>query len=66
MPSCFLSKRSGYPKYFGCLIGIDCSHISHAILDVFSNEPLPKESPLWRHSQVTITPHVAALSKVPM
>ena len=36
--------------------------LSGAILDVFEVEPLPKESELWRMSQVVITPHIAALT----
>ena len=35
-------------------------HIIAAIaLDVFENEPLPKDSPLWDYKNLIITPHVA-------
>jgi phosphoglycerate dehydrogenase-like enzyme len=33
-----------------------------AVLDVFSEEPLPPESPLWGLSSVVLTPHVSAVS----
>ena len=38
------------------------NQLKHAVLDVFETEPLPKESPLWGLDNVTITPHVSALS----
>ena len=38
---------------------LDEGALSAATLDVFSQEPLPAESPLWAHPKVTLTPHVA-------
>ncbi|ATC95415.1 2-hydroxyacid dehydrogenase [Pseudoalteromonas tunicata] len=38
--------------------------ISHAILDVFTIEPLPADHPFWRCKQITITPHASALTDI--
>ncbi len=42
------------------LEALDSGHISHATLDVFTNEPLPKSHPYWAHPHVTVTPHIAS------
>jgi glyoxylate/hydroxypyruvate reductase len=42
------------------LIGaLDSGHLGAATLDVYPVEPLPKNSPLWRHPKITVMPHVA-------
>lgn len=41
---------------------LDENHLSSACLDVFQTEPLPKDSALWRHSKVLVTPHVASMT----
>lgn len=38
--------------------------LSHAVLDVFQQEPLPQAHPFWHHDKVTITPHVSALTSI--
>ncbi len=44
------------------LAALDAGQLSHAVLDVFQAEPLPPGHPFWRHPQVTVLPHVAALT----
>ncbi|MEM8703957.1 MAG: glyoxylate/hydroxypyruvate reductase A [Pseudomonadota bacterium] len=43
------------------LVGtLDAGHLSHAVLDVFDEEPLPSDNPLWRNEKVTVLPHISA------
>lgn len=39
---------------------LEAGQIAGAALDVFEEEPLPPESPLWDMDEVLVTPHVAA------
>ena len=41
---------------------LDTEHLSGVHLDVFNQEPLPKEHPFWNHPNVKISPHVASLT----
>lgn len=42
------------------LAALDAGHLSHAVLDVFGQEPLPAAHRFWSHSSVTVLPHCAA------
>lgn len=52
--------RGGLQIEADILAALDDGTLGAATLDVFETEPLPAASPLWGHSKVTITPHVAA------
>lgn len=45
------------------ITALDAGYLSAAILDVFEVEPLPKESGLWKHPKVMLTPHSAGVSR---
>jgi len=45
------------------LTALDTGQLSRAILDVFETEPLPPDHPFWRHPGITVTPHVAAITR---
>lgn len=45
------------------LDALNSGKLKGAMLDVFSREPLPEASPLWRHPRVAMTPHVAAVTR---
>jgi glyoxylate/hydroxypyruvate reductase A len=41
---------------------LDSGRLAGALLDVTQIEPLPADSPLWLHSKVKLTPHIAGLT----
>ena len=43
---------------------LDSGHVQQATLDVFRTEPLPPGHKFWSHPGVTISPHVAAATRV--
>ncbi|MGF1738665.1 D-2-hydroxyacid dehydrogenase [Photobacterium satsumensis] len=46
----------------GLLHSLESGAVEHAFLDVFKQEPLPKNHPFWQHPEITVTPHIAAES----
>jgi D-2-hydroxyacid dehydrogenase (NADP+) len=43
---------------------LESGKIAGAALDVFSQEPLPKEHPFWRTKNLIITPHIGGTSTI--
>ena len=52
--------RGGHQVEDDILAALDSGQLSGATLDVFNQEPLPPEHPLWAHPRVILTPHAAA------
>jgi glyoxylate/hydroxypyruvate reductase A len=42
------------------LAALDAGTLGGAVLDVFQQEPLPGDHPIWRHPRIVVTPHIAA------
>ena len=53
-------SRGGVLRERDLIAVLDAGQLSGAALDVFAEEPLPPESPLWRRPEILCTPHVAA------
>ena len=59
--ACFVNVGRGAQLVEPDLIAaLDAGQLSHAVLDVFATEPLPRDHPFWTHPNITVLPHVAA------
>jgi glyoxylate/hydroxypyruvate reductase len=54
--------RGGHLIEQDLIAALDSGHLSGAVLDVFQTEPLPADSPIWRHHKITATPHIAGIT----
>lgn len=54
------AARGGHLVEQDLLAALDAGHLRGATLDVFTQEPLPSDNPLWSHPKVVVTPHAAA------
>lgn len=54
--------RGGHVVDADLLAALASGQVAHAVLDVFATEPLPADHAFWSHPQVTVLPHVAALT----
>jgi glyoxylate/hydroxypyruvate reductase len=51
--------RGKHVVYDDLIRALDSGQLSYAALDALWPEPLPPDSPLWRHPKITVMPHVA-------
>ena len=59
--SCFINAgRGDHVVEHDLIEQCNSGHISSAILDVYRNEPLPKNHKFWEQKNIRIWPHVAA------
>lgn len=52
-------SRGGIVETLALLAALESGALAAAALDVFEEEPLPAESPLWEQPDVLVSPHVA-------
>jgi phosphoglycerate dehydrogenase-like enzyme len=64
-PSAYLVNvaRGGVVDEPALIKALESGEIAGAALDVFSQEPLPADNPLWKAKNVTIFPHLGGYSK---
>ncbi len=56
------AARGGHLVFEDLLAALDTGHVSGAVLDVFTQEPLPPGHPAWSHPRITVTSHLASLA----
>jgi phosphoglycerate dehydrogenase-like enzyme len=55
-------SRGGVVNQDALVTALEENMIAGAALDVFPEEPLPEDHPLWGFSNVIISPHIAGFS----
>ena len=56
--------RGGILDTEALVTALNTRHLSHAVLDVFEQEPLPANNPLWQHPNITVLPHISASTNI--
>lgn len=64
-PTAFLIdvSRGGIVDHTALIAALEDGQIAGAALDVYPEEPLPDDNPLWKFPNVILTPHIAGISR---
>ena len=57
------AARGGLIDDRALIEALDSQHLAHATLDVFRTEPLPADHPFRAHPRITVTPHIASITR---
>jgi len=56
--------RGPIVDYEAIELSVNTGQIKHAVLDVFNTEPLDKNSTLWTNKNISVLPHVSAITNL--
>ena len=56
-------SRGGVVNHADLILALNEGKIAGAALDVYPEEPLPEDNPLWKLPNVILTPHIAGFSQ---
>lgn len=65
LDACLVNAARGQLiDHHALLEALSAGLLRHATMDVFDTEPLPPDDPYWTHPRVTVTPHIASVTRV--
>jgi phosphoglycerate dehydrogenase-like enzyme len=56
-------SRGDVINHADLIVALEEEQIAGAALDVYPEEPLPEDNPLWKFPNVILTPHIAGMSR---
>ena len=64
LDACLINAGRGQlVDHVALLEALSAGLLRHATMDVFDVEPLPADDPYWTHPRVTVTPHIASVTR---
>lgn len=64
LDACLINAARGQlVDHKALLTALSAGLLRHATMDVYDVEPLPPDDPYWTHPRVTVTPHIASVTR---